>query len=78
MLSFSIANSGRTIQIYCDDLGISKLVDVLNGLRGSGSHIHLWGPPLGHDISTKTPFDEAAVPEVIISHGGDETPEPSL
>ena len=26
MLSFSIANSGRTIQIYFDDLGISKLV----------------------------------------------------
>lgn len=71
MLNFSITNSGQTIHNHCDDAGIERLIDALKGLRRSGSHIHFWGPPLGNDISTKTPFDEDAVPEVIISHGGD-------
>jgi hypothetical protein len=71
MLSFSITNSGRTIQIDCDDAGISKLIDVLSKLPDSGTHIHLWGPPIANDLSTRTPFGNDAVQEVIITHGGD-------
>jgi len=44
---------------------------VLAKLRGSGDHIHLCTPPLGNDLNTHTPFGGEAVPEVIISHGGD-------
>jgi hypothetical protein len=48
MLSFSTTNSGRTIQIDCDDAGIAKLIDMLSKLRGSGTHMHLWGPPIAN------------------------------
>jgi hypothetical protein len=72
VLSFQISNSGRTIVIDCDDAGISNLINFLNKLRGSGSHVHLWGPSAGgKDLDETTPYGEAAVSEVIISHGGD-------
>jgi len=51
------------------------LVDTLKKLRGSGDHIHLWAPSIIGDksavLSDETPFGEKAIPEVIISHGGD-------
>jgi hypothetical protein len=70
MLSFGFTQR-NAIQIHVDDAGISKLIDVLAKLRGSGDHIDLWTPPLGNDLNTHTPFGGEAVPEVIISHGGD-------
>ena len=70
MLSFSFTQR-NAIQIHVDDAGISKLIDVLSTLRGSGDHIHLWAPPIGNELGTYTPFGGEAVPEVIISHGGD-------
>jgi hypothetical protein len=73
MLSFSTKKSGHLIQLYCDDAGIAKLIDVLSKLRGSGSHIHLRAPPAGgNDLSCETPFGEEAATEVIITHGGDQ------
>jgi hypothetical protein len=70
MLSFQITNAGRTIQIDCDDAGISTLIDILAKLRGS--HVHLLAPSCGgNDLSDKTPFGEEAIGEVIVSHGGD-------
>ena len=33
MLSLRVINNGRTIQIECDDAGVSKLMDVLTKLR---------------------------------------------
>jgi hypothetical protein len=75
MLSFQLVRDGSAIQVHCDDLGIDALIDVLRGLRGSGDHTHLWAPSLMGDgaatLSDVTPFGEKAVPEVIISNGGD-------
>jgi hypothetical protein len=71
MLSFSLTKSGHAIQIYCDDAGISTLIDALTRLRGSASHTHLWAPPIGNDLSLKTPFGGEAIPELIITQGGD-------
>ncbi|WP_284268567.1 hypothetical protein [Bradyrhizobium iriomotense] len=72
MLSFQIKNENRTIEISCDNAGISQLVEVLTRLRGSGNHVHLLTPSCGgSQLSEKTPYGENAIGEVIISHGGD-------
>ena len=67
MLAFTLSNENRTIELACDDAGIDALVGVLLGLKGSGTHIHLHAPML----SNGTPWGDAAVTEVVISHGGD-------
>jgi hypothetical protein len=66
MLSFQVVNEGRAVQIHCGDAGISKLIDTLTKLRGSGSHVHLWAEPsLGGHLSAKTPYGEDAITEEI-------------
>jgi hypothetical protein len=72
MLSFQLTNENRTIQVLCDDAGISTLIEVLEKLRGSSNHIHLRSPRSGGKLlSDTTPFGEEAIGEVIITHGGD-------
>jgi len=72
MISFQILDSGKKIQIEVDDVGIERLIGVLNSLRGSGSHVHLRSPSSGgRDLEDATPWGEPAVPEVLIGHGGD-------
>lgn len=74
MLSFQTANEGQTIQVYCDYLGLEKLISVLETLRGNGiGHVHLRSSFNGGDaLSDTTPFGENAVGEVIVTVGGDE------
>ncbi len=69
MLSFQIIDSGKAIQVYCDDDGldalISKLIDMKNKNIG---HVHLRSPSAGGDVlNDKNPFGDDAVAEVIIS-----------
>lgn len=75
MLAFELLKDSRAIQITCDDAGIDALVNVLVGLKGTGSHIHLRTPLNENDKSAKlskvTPWGDPAIAEVIISHGGD-------
>lgn len=72
MLSFSLTNENQSIQITCDDAGLSQLVEVLTRLRDSGGHTHLWGPSYGGRVlSDVTPFGKPAIGEVIITLGGD-------
>ena len=72
MISFQIVQSEMAVQIEVDDDGVQALVDALNTLRGSGSHVHLRSPSAGgSDLADKTPWGDPAVGEVIISHGGD-------
>jgi hypothetical protein len=47
MLSFHVTSGNGTVQINCDDAGISRLIEVLVKLRGSGSHVHLRAPSCG-------------------------------
>jgi hypothetical protein len=76
MLSFQIIRQYGAVQISCDDDGIDKLVAALRALRGSGSHVHLYAPSMGGNVlDDRGPFDEASVPEVIITHGGDPKPD---
>lgn len=72
MLSFQIVQiaQGQAIQIYCDEAGITVLVEALRRARETG-HVHLWGPSFGSsDLSDKSPFGEPAIGEVIITTGG--------
>ena len=72
MLSFSIKDDGRSIQIYCDKEGVLALIAALEEVRAEESHTHLFAPSRGgQDLSDKSPFGEAAVSEVVISFGGD-------
>ena len=68
MLSFSVARNGKTIQIDCDHAGLGDLLATLEGLKRSATHVHLRSPK---ELSDKTPWGEPAVPEVIITIGGD-------
>jgi hypothetical protein len=70
MLSFSKTEFG--LQVYCDDAGIALLQSILGKLVGSGSHVHLKAPSCGgHELSDETPWGEATIGEVVITHGGD-------
>lgn len=69
MLRFQLTNENRTIQVHCNDAGISTLIEVLETLRGSGNHVHLRSPGCGGKVlSDTTPFGEQAIGEVSISH----------
>ena len=75
MLSFQIVRNAQAVQISCDDDGIDRLIATLRSLRGSGSHTPLWAPSRGGtELDDKSPFGERAIPEVIITHGGDPKP----
>ena len=72
MLAFQIINSGKTIQINCDDQGMATLISALQKIRPSGGHVHLRGPSSGgSDLSEKTPWGESAAGEVILTWSGD-------
>lgn len=72
MLSFQVTNSGQTVQIYCDQQGLEKLIATLEKLRGTADHIHLLTAPNGgRELSEQTPWGDEAVGEVIITTGGD-------
>jgi hypothetical protein len=69
VLSFQMTNSGKTIQIDCDEQGLRVLLDVLAKVRAHGSHMHLCTPSNGgHELSETTPFGEAAIGEVVVSY----------
>jgi hypothetical protein len=68
MLSFEITRSGKTIEIICDQQGLDLLITTLGTLRNTADHIHLCAP---RELSNVTPTGGAAVPEVIITTGGD-------
>jgi hypothetical protein len=74
MLSFVVEplNQTQVIQIYCDEAGISALVDTLNRLPEAG-HLHLRAPkgPGRTELSGTSPFGDAAISEVIITYCGD-------
>jgi len=69
MLSFKLADSGKTIQIDCDEQGARVFLDALAKVRSQGGHLHLCTPSNGgHELSETTPFGEAAIGEVVISY----------
>jgi hypothetical protein len=72
MLSFRVDNN-KKIQIDLDREGLRNLISVLEeyAARGTG-HVHLRAPSAGGDVLTdKTPWGQEAVPEVIVTLGGD-------
>jgi len=72
MLSFALADEGRTVKIYCDEEGMAKLVKGLERLRAEGDHIHLLTPSNGgHELDEKTPRGKKAVGEVILEWAHD-------
>jgi hypothetical protein len=71
MLSFQITNSGREIQIYCDEEGIASFIGSLEKLRSAAGHVHLRTPSNGgRELSERNPWGEEAVGEVVITLGG--------
>jgi hypothetical protein len=72
MLSFQIINSGRGIQICCDNQGMATLIGALEKIRPTGGHVHLCTPSNGgRELSEQTPQGEETIGEVIITWTGD-------
>jgi hypothetical protein len=74
MLSFQIADEGKSIQIDCDKVGLAALISELQRLQEDDSgHVHLRAPSVGGSLlSDKTPWGKAAAGEVVISLGGED------
>lgn len=71
MLSFQIADSGREIQVHCDEAGVAILLATLTKLQSSPGHAHLRTPSNGgRELDEETPWGEVAIGEVIINVGG--------
>ena len=72
MLSFQIINSGRGIQIYCDEEGMATFISSLEKLRSAAAgHVHLRTPSNGGgELSEQTPWGQGTVGEVIVTFGG--------
>jgi hypothetical protein len=69
MLSFEVIESGKAIQIYADDNGLSVLRKALDRVVTSG-HIHLLSIASGgKELDDSNPWGKAAIGEVIISTG---------
>jgi len=71
MLSFQIVDSGKAIQVFCDDDGLDLLISKLINMKNENmGHMHLRAPSAGGDvINDKTPWGDDAVAEVIFSTG---------
>jgi hypothetical protein len=69
MLSFQIVNSGKEIQVYCDEDGLDLLISKLVYMKNKDvGHIHLCSPSAGGKVlNDKTPWGDSAVPEVVIT-----------
>jgi hypothetical protein len=71
MLSFSLADEGRTVEISCDEEGMAKLIKALEEVRADGDHIHLRTPADGgRDLNEKTPWGKDAIYEVVLNWVG--------
>jgi hypothetical protein len=67
MLSFEVIESGRAIQIFADDEGLSLLRKVLEQVTSSG-HVHLRSIANGgNELNDANPWGNAAIEEVIIT-----------
>jgi hypothetical protein len=72
MLSFTIANEGRAVEISCDEEGMATLIKALENVRADGDHLHLCTPSNGgRDLSETTPWGGEAIGEVIINWVGE-------
>lgn len=72
MLSFQIANSGRAVEISCDEEGMAIFIRALEKARADGDHLHLRTPSNGgHDLSEQSPWGQKAIDEVIINWVGE-------
>jgi hypothetical protein len=70
MLSFSVGETGKVINIALDAQGMATLMRALAKLVGErAGHVHLRSPPGGGaDLNEKTPWDQPAISEVIIDY----------
>jgi hypothetical protein len=69
MLSFEMTESGKAIQIYADNEGLSILRKALERVTSSG-HLHLRSTAYGgKELNDANPWGKAAIGEVIISTG---------
>ena len=65
MMSFEIVKSGNAeaIQIYADDAGLKKLIEILEKIRQTDGHGHLMS---GVELAERSPYGSPTIPEVII------------
>lgn len=68
MLSFNLADEGKTVEISCDEEGMAKLIKALERVRAQGDHIHLCTPSNGgRELDEKNPWGQEAIGEVILN-----------
>lgn len=71
MLSFQMVNSGRAVQVYCDEKGMRDLIAALEKIKSSGGHAHLCSPSNGgRELDEKTPHGDPAIGEIIATWVG--------
>ncbi len=65
MISFEIVKLGDAdaVQIYADDEGLTKLINILEQIRRDGGHLHLM-PRV--DLAERSPYGAPTIPEVIV------------
>jgi hypothetical protein len=65
MISFEIVRSGDAdaIQIYGDDEGLTKLIEIIERVRRNDGHVHLMS---GVHLAERSPYGSPTIPEVII------------
>jgi hypothetical protein len=67
MLSFELIESGKAIQIFADDEGLSLLRKALEQVTSSG-HLHLRSIANGgNELNDANPWGKAAIGEVVIT-----------
>jgi hypothetical protein len=67
MLSFEVIESGKAIQIFADDEGLSLLRKALERVPSSG-HLHLRSVANGgNELNDANPWGAATIGEVIIT-----------
>ena len=67
MLSFEVAESGKAIQIFMGDEGLSLLRKALEQVTSAG-HVHLLTKANGgRELNEVDPFGKPAIGEVIIN-----------
>jgi tRNA-dihydrouridine synthase len=68
MLSFDLADEGRTIRIYFDEEGMAKLNKAMEEVRADGDHIHLrTAADGGTELDETTPRGKKAIYEVVLN-----------
>ncbi len=69
LLSFELSKDGDELNIHCDEIGLSKLRNILSQLENGVQHFHLmtasWG---GDELSEESQSDDSQLLNKVTIH----------